>query len=690
MVTAGDGEESSGGPWEPQCPGDGGGDGGGTPPVLTGCDAADFDGTLWSEAVGSYRVRVTLDGTILFFNPAAGRIDRWSVSTWAPLPPIELGLGAYDIAYSESLNTLYVGYSNGDITRVQFDIDLTEDLFAVLEGSPMGMQVAGAYLVAVDDVGAWESHHVFDMDGGLTNSVDWNHPSPEYIWSEANSRLYFFRDGTSPNDLMWEEIDQGTGLIVDDGESPYHGAYDIEPPIRVSDDGAFVVLGTGHVYDGVSLLRPFAVPVDPTDALWLEDSLVTIRPDSAERTLIERWSIDSWARVDARVVRGYPRAIRAVDGEIVVASSGPGEMRLHPYVPGVDGDGDGVDYDNDAFPIDPAASIDNDRDGAVDVWNGDCTELDSLVGLSGDAHPELAACALAGPCQPSDVVVSSELGSAFADLSGVIYMLAADDRFILRWSSEMGEWLDPIPLQEGAVRMAFHEPSGSIFVGYASGWISRLDACGPTVETHFAVLPDTPHGLVAAGNFIFGADPSGAWNTQYVFDLAGNETNREDWTRRSNDYGWCPQLDRLFFLSTAVSPRDLYFVEVDQATGVVLDDDDSPYHGTYGFRSPLAVSVDGDRVLAGPGDVFDTTSLTHLGSLPVAQLTDAVWRPTGLLTIRPADVEGETVAERWGLGLGLAPESSAEFDGEPYRVFATPFGRRIVTIVAGQPVVSEW
>ena len=40
----------------------------------------------------------------------------------------------------------------------------------------------------------------------------------------------------------------------------------------------------------------------------------------------------------------------------------------------LDGDGDGVPDEDDAFPDDPAASVDTDGDGAPDAWNANATQ----------------------------------------------------------------------------------------------------------------------------------------------------------------------------------------------------------------------------------------------------------------------------------------------------------------------------
>ncbi|UCE36709.1 MAG: hypothetical protein JSW00_14510 [Thermoplasmata archaeon] len=57
---------------------------------------------------------------------------------------------------------------------------------------------------------------------------------------------------------------------------------------------------------------------------------------------------------------------------------------------GIDVDGDWVENNNDAFPEDPAASIDSDGDGYPDEWNPWKTSEDSTTGLNLDVFPNNA------------------------------------------------------------------------------------------------------------------------------------------------------------------------------------------------------------------------------------------------------------------------------------------------------------
>ena len=88
-----------------------------------------------------------------------------------------------------------------------------------------------------------------------------------FDWSPVSNRIYFTRDDTSPNDLHWELIDPATGQIAGEGESPYHGDYTIQHPVRVSRDAAWVLIAALED-DAEVRVAPFAAIGFPLAALW--------------------------------------------------------------------------------------------------------------------------------------------------------------------------------------------------------------------------------------------------------------------------------------------------------------------------------------------------------------------------------------------------------------------------------------
>ncbi len=70
-----------------------------------------------------------------------------------------------------------------------------------------------------------------------------------------------------------------------------------------------------------------------------------------------------------------------------IAYSTPVTIELDTSPPVIDTDGDGYEDEIDAFPDDPAASVDSDGDEYPDYWNYGRTEKDSVTGLHLDAYP---------------------------------------------------------------------------------------------------------------------------------------------------------------------------------------------------------------------------------------------------------------------------------------------------------------
>ena len=223
-------------------------------------------------------------GIIYLFSPENRRVYRWDPATEEHMNPLIVGSDKWlgnstptVMAYHEAHARVYLGYDNGDINYIDVNAGPEEQHLATLAQSVRGLADVGNFLLAQDNSGAWESHHIYDAAGVLRHSVEWNHYSRVYDWNPVLNRVYFFRDTSSPNDLMWEEIDQSSGLITAQGETPYHGDYSILPPIRVSDDGSKVLLGSGDIYDASSLTWLGAIPGGFTDAQWFSNgSMVTV------------------------------------------------------------------------------------------------------------------------------------------------------------------------------------------------------------------------------------------------------------------------------------------------------------------------------------------------------------------------------------------------------------------------------
>jgi hypothetical protein len=260
------------------------------------------------------RIAYDKDSVIYLLSGSDNRIYRWSLDYDFPMTPIEIGGKALLMTYDSLTHCLYLGYDSGTITCIHLDDGIQESQFAATPAAPHGLAIAGNYVLLADSSGAWNTHYIYTSDGRFVTSEEWNRRSMEYAWNEFNDRMYFFRDGTSPNDLHYEVIDQQTGQITDDGDSPYHGTYSITPPIRVSNDGSLVLLGSGDFYDANTLELVDSLPITLTDA-----ALVTLRETPDGRTLLEQWSSE-YELFNFEYFEGQPLRVFERAGDAVVVA----------------------------------------------------------------------------------------------------------------------------------------------------------------------------------------------------------------------------------------------------------------------------------------------------------------------------------------------------------------------------------
>jgi hypothetical protein len=313
------------------------------------------------------------DNAIVMLSRINTSIFRWSVDAQAYLDPIPLvGVPEY-MALDDEFNIAYLAYADGEINKLE--LDATEPLeqpFTALAYRPLGLSMAGSFVFACDEAGAWESHYTFAPDGSLVSAEEWNHPSREYIWNDENERMYFFRDGTSPNDLLWEIIDPATGVIGTTQDSPYHSSTGIQFPIRVAPDGQVVVLGSGRVYGGISLVQLLALPNAILDAAWLDGQMITIKGPATLSTIVQLWK-PNFTLAHQFSVDGTPlRIFSSVSGLLVLTlRDGVPSISLFDQESLSDLDRDGIikHFDNCPFIANTDQS-DVDADGRGDACEG--------------------------------------------------------------------------------------------------------------------------------------------------------------------------------------------------------------------------------------------------------------------------------------------------------------------------------
>jgi len=577
------------------------------------------------------------------------------------------------MAYSSAQHRLYLGYDTGAIRYIDTaGSNPGEVQFANTALAVRGLASVGNFVLAQDNSGAWATHYVINSAGVITDSAEWNYYSRDYAWDPGTSRVYFFRDDTSPDDLHFEVIDQATGHITSSGETPYHGSYLIQPPIRVSPDGQLILLGSGDLYARNGLTWSGSLGSQVADARWLANgSLVTLTTANNQTTL-RRLSSTNLGTLEQVAFTGQALRVVGSDAAMVVLVLDNGTVQFNNYVPSDDSDGDGVTNTADAFPLDRAASVDTDRDGYPDAWNPGRSQADSTTGLTLDAFPQDSACWLpshgsGGVCNYG-ATIPNYVPDQVVSAGDIVYLLSSANRRVYRWSIATGVYLNPyiVGISQGfstiaPTKMAYSSAHQRLYFGYETGAIRYLDvtATAPT-EVPFANVATTVGGLASVGNYVLAQDSSGAWATHYVINSAGVITDSAEWNYWSPEYAWDPVSSRVYFFRDQ-SPSDLHYEQIDQSTGHIAAAGETPYHGDYGWNPPIRVSPDGEQILLGSGNFFSRSTLTLAGSLGKA-ITDAKWTGAALVDVDTTDrVEIRDATSR-------AVLRSYQYLGQPLRI----------------------
>lgn len=593
------------------------------------------------------------NGVMYFLDANSKRVIRWSTVSNRLLPSVAIGSAVpsdsvvQQMIYSSAHNRLYFGYDKGSITYLDLaQPSPIEVAFQTLPMSVRGLVAVGSYVLAQDESGAWATHYIMNVSGAITDHRDWNYYSRVYAWDAVNSRVYFLRDDSSPNDLHYEVINQATGMISGQGETPYHGAYLIEPPIVVSQDGQNVLLGSGDIYTSTNLNWAGAIPSGVGAGVWTSaDGLVTgsgnsvattIERRSAALAIQERVNFSGQLKWLFRSASGY-KVVTVIDGD----------ARIFTYTPSNDSDGDGVANTLDAFPLDRAASQDSDHDGYPDSWNTGRSQADSTSGLTLDAYPNDSACHLVTDgdgtnCDYNRVIPAFIPDKIVGDGSGIIYLLSSDNYRVYRWSMAAHGYISPLVVgSEQAINaisptlMEYSPAHGRLYFGYENGNATYIDLAQTNgAESSFATIAQAVRGIGAAGDKVLLQDPSGAWATHYIYDSSGHLLDSKEWNYYSRAYAWDASLNRIYFFRDDMSPDDLHYEQLDPVSGEIVASGETPYHGNYQIAAPILVSPDGNSVLIGSGDIYAADTLVWKKAL-ASSFQFGTWLANGkVVTLR--------------------------------------------------------
>lgn len=97
----------------------------------------------------------------------------------------------------------------------------------------------------------------------------------------SQGRFYFYRDGLTPNDICYQEINDDN-TFGDDGDSPYHGDYSFPYPLKQFGAKLQLVTGNGNIFsidddESLSKIKYIdSLGIDVSDILFLSDRILVL------------------------------------------------------------------------------------------------------------------------------------------------------------------------------------------------------------------------------------------------------------------------------------------------------------------------------------------------------------------------------------------------------------------------------
>lgn len=231
------------------------------------------------------------DGTVFLLSRPHASVFRWNAREGGYAETLTLSDAPNWMTLSEADEKLYFGYTAGEVTSIDLlGPQPVETPFVNLPNTVCGLAATGTHLFTCEYRSSSSvTFKTFAFDATEIASDNWRaYRSQEFRWSEANGRLYHLRLGISPNDLHSREI-FGDGTFGNRLDSPFHSSDGMTYPIRVAPDGSVLLLGSGRLFDAVTLQLVNTLSNNVADAAWRQDQLFTLR-DVGAATEIQAWT----------------------------------------------------------------------------------------------------------------------------------------------------------------------------------------------------------------------------------------------------------------------------------------------------------------------------------------------------------------------------------------------------------------
>lgn len=429
-------------------------------------------------------------------------------------------------------------------------------------------------------------------------------------------RIFGRSAGVSPADIVQLDVNiDGTFGLQDD--SVYHGDHDFASKTFTDASSTFVLDDSGTAYNSSDLLLAGSIAESIEHAVFIPGGFVVVRGDhyvAYDTNLLETGQYTPASN---------PAAL-AIDGTTVY-----GFRSITPS-PGVAATSD--DLTNFA----PAAA----------------------------------------PTPISGTGLNYSATAIESDGAGLIYLLASDEQMIFVWSSSVQGYVDTIPLRDSPQYMAYSQANNTIYLGYDTGKMTKVDLSAAYDEVPFANNPGNIIAIEAVDGFVFTSAQSTQDSNHYFrnYDATGALVDETDsGAEYSLEYVWDVNERRMYYLQDGSSPNDLNYMIIN-VNGTFGINGDSPYHGDFPFTHPIRVAPDGQTLVIGTGRIFDV-NLDNTNFLS-EDILDGLWFNGDLHTMHLEDTDSSRV-QRW-TGIAYAPDLSFVEIGTPRALFEVPEGLLLI------------
>ena len=257
------------------------------------------------------------------------------------------------------------------------------------------------------------------------------------------------------------------------------------------------------------------------------------------------------------------------------------------------------------------------------------------ISLASFSHPRPSA-----PVDPTSLDL--HIDDLWQDNRGDLLLHSRFHESVWIWSPTQARFIANIRLLNSATAVVYSPVWDRLLIGYPDGRINQIQLGGSTFsETPFARVPQQLLYLAAAGNHAMLTDPTGGWESYYIFDRDGQTIAQRELSQSSPATAWDPDENRILHLGSPSTNSALYATTInpDGSFGDQVSTDNHPP-----FGAPLLLSPQHDRVAVSNGVIFDAATLEPVGNLS-STLESGVWVGSKLFTAQTT--VGGVQISRW-------------------------------------------